>query len=147
MTKVHEAVNLFAQGYACSQAILATYGPALGLERAMAVKIAEGFVGGFAFRGRTCGAVTAAAMVLGLRYGRTAADDHQAAVETRARIDRFTAEFAAQNGSLRCRDLLGCEIDTDSKLEAAVEAGLFDTVCTKAVRSAAEILESLLESA
>jgi len=55
MSKVEEAVNLFNSGYACSQAIVATYGQPFGIERKMALKVTAGFAGGMGI-GATCGA-------------------------------------------------------------------------------------------
>jgi C_GCAxxG_C_C family probable redox protein len=67
MSKVDDAVSLFTAGCACSQAILATFGPSLGIDRAAAMKVAAGFAGGMR-SGLTCGAATGAIMVLGLAH-------------------------------------------------------------------------------
>ena len=59
MNKISEATELFREGCACSQAILAVYGQPLGLSRDLAMRIAAGFAGGMRM-GETCGAVTGA---------------------------------------------------------------------------------------
>ena len=144
MSNVDRAVECFGQGFACSQAILATYGAPLGLPREQAVRLAEGFAGGMACRGETCGAVTGAVMVLGLKHGRTRPDDLEAKQATSRLVREFMRRFEARRGSVKCRDLLGCAIDTPEKLQAARDRGLFTTVCPALVRDAAEILEALL---
>lgn len=68
MDRVSEAVELFRSGAACSQAILGAYARTVGIDRATAMRMASGFAGGMRL-GETCGAVTGAFMVLGLRNG------------------------------------------------------------------------------
>ena len=50
-----------------------------------------------------------------------------------------------KNGALHCRQLLGRSIRTPSELEEAAREKLFARVCPKLVRSAATILEAMLE--
>jgi C_GCAxxG_C_C family probable redox protein len=144
MNHVDQAVGCFSLGYACSQAILATYGEPLGLPREQAIKLAEGFAGGMAGLGETCGAVTGALMVIGLKHGRTRPDDVEAKMATNRRVREFLRQFEARRGSVKCRDLLGCSIDTPEGLQAARDRKLFTTVCPGFVRDAAEILEAVL---
>jgi hypothetical protein len=59
-------------------------------------------------------------------------------------VREFMARFTARRGSVECADLLGCEIDTPEKYQAARDQGLFSTVCPEVVREAADILEELL---
>ena len=143
MSKVAEAVELFKQGYACSQAILAVYGPDFGLDRATAIRIAAGFAGGMRM-GETCGAVTGAFMVLGLQRG-TAECSKQAGREAvYESVKEFAARFRQRNGSLLCRELLGFDVGTPEGLKEARERDLFRTFCPEMVKAAAEILESLI---
>ena len=142
MNKIAEAARLFRDGCACSQAILTVYGQPLGLSRKTALQVAAGFAGGMRM-GDTCGAVTAALMVLGLRH---AGDDcHTAAgrVDTYARVVDFAKRFRNRNGSIVCRDLLGCDISTPDGMRQAQEKNLFKTTCVKMVEDAAGILEEM----
>jgi C_GCAxxG_C_C family probable redox protein len=145
MNRVDQAGECFGQGYACSQAILATYGEPLGLDRAQAVRLAEGFAGGVAGLGETCGALSGAVLVLGLKFGRTRPGDQEAKQATQRRVREFLRRFEARHGSLKCRDLIGCPIDTPERLQAARERRVFATICPGLVRDAAEILEAVLE--
>lgn len=65
--RIGNAVNKFTEDYACSQAVLSEYCEMFDLDRELSLKIAAGFAGRMHF-GKTCGAVTGANMVLGLKF-------------------------------------------------------------------------------
>src|SRR5271157_2593387 len=111
------AVACFKQGFSCSQAILSTFGEQFGLDQKTALKLAAGFGGGMGRMAGTCGAVTGAFMVLGLKYGAVSPDDRQAKELTYERVRMFAARFKERNGSLECRELLGCDISTPEGLQ------------------------------
>ena len=96
--------------------------------------------------GETCGAVTGAFMVIGLKYGNTEADDEEAREKTYKVVREFVDRFGGRHGSLRCKDLLGCDISTPEGRSTAKENKLYDTVCPKLVQEAAEIIEQILEA-
>lgn len=141
-TKIQNAVGKFEKGFNCSQAILSSYCEQFGLDFNTALKIATGFGGGMHING-TCGAVTGAVMVLGLKYGSTD-EDKQAKEKTYIKVVQFAKRFIAKNGSVKCHDLLGCDITTLEGVKSAREKGLFSSVCPSAVQDAAEILEEML---
>lgn len=138
MSKVELAVSCFNEGFACSQALLSTYGPQFGLDRETALKVADAFGGGMGRMGEICGAVTGALMVIGLKHGRTIADDEQSQEKTCSLVNEFVNRFRSRTGSIVCRELLGCDMNT------AKENELFTTLCPKYVRAAAETLEQIL---
>ena len=143
--RADQAAAYFEQGFYCSQAVFAAHAPELGLDLDIALKIASAFGAGIARTGETCGAVTGALMVIGLKYGRTTAEDTTAKTRTDQLAGQFLAEFQSRHGALDCRELLGHDIRTPAGLEQARAEGLFTTLCPKLVREAAEILEHLLE--
>ena len=143
MSRIETAVTRFKEGCNCAQAILSTYGEALGLPREAALRLACGFGGGMR-RADTCGALAGAFMVLGLQYGPGECPGQPKKGETYALVERFTARFAERQGSVMCRDLLGCDISTPAGQRKAQEEQLFRTICPEAVRVAAEILEDIL---
>ena len=140
MSKVQQAVDRFRSGVNCSQAILATYGPEQGLAPLDCLKVSSGFGGGMR-RAEVCGAVTAAFMVLGLRYGpQDISDTSKEAVY--AQVTEFSSRFEGRCGSILCHDLLECDISTPAGRQQALERDLFKTICPEMVRIAAEILEA-----
>ena len=144
MNRADTAEALFRQGYSCSQAVLAAFSEELGLDRESALKVAAGFGGGMGRMAETCGAVTGAVMVLGLRHGSTRADDKAAKEKTYERVREFVARFKALYGAVACRELLGCDISTPLGSQQARDQQLTTTLCPQFVRGAAEILEKLL---
>ena len=142
-SKIETAVERFNNGFNCSQAVLSSYSELFGLDCDMAFKVATGFGGGMRMAG-TCGAVTGAFMVLGLKYGNSTAQDQQAKEKTSQSIIEFTSRFKARNGSVVCRELLGCDISTPEGMKEAQTKGLFSSVCPRIIQEAAEILEEML---
>ncbi len=141
MNRVDTALSRFAVGFNCSQAVFSSY--AEGIDEETALRIASGFGGGMGRMADTCGAVTGAMMVLGLRFGGTS-PDREAKERVYATVRAFVNRFKARNGSLACRDLLGCDISTPEGLQHAQKTGLFSKTCPKFVRDACEILEAML---
>ena len=141
-SKVQQAVEKFEKGFNCSQAILSTYCEQYGLDEKAALKIATGFGGGMHIDG-TCGAVTGAFMVLGLKYGNTE-EDKQAKENTYIKVIQYAKKFSARNGTVKCHDLLDCDITTREGLEIARQKGVFSSICPGLVKDAAEILEEML---
>jgi len=143
MRDVNEAVALFMEGCACSQAILVVYGRRFGLDKETALRIASGFAGGMRMA-ETCGAVTGAIMVIGLYRATAESTTAKLREPVYQAVKEFAAEFERRNRTLICRDLLECDIRTAEGMQAAKERNLFKTICPKMVEDAAEILESVL---
>ena len=143
MTKdrVEQAVTLFSGGLACSQAILATYGPLYDFSYDDAIRVARGFGGGMGRLSETCGAVTGSFMVLGLKY---TGSDKQVKEDTYALIQEFSRQFKQEHCSLNCGELLGCDLNQPEGQAYFREHGMMQSHCIKYVRHAAEIIEELL---
>jgi C_GCAxxG_C_C family probable redox protein len=144
MNNPERAVSCFKETFSCSQAILSTYGPELGLEKETALKVAGAFGGGMARMGEVCGAVTGAFMVIGLKHDKIKAEDEEAKEKTYLIVREFVERFKSRNGSIKCRELLGYDISTLGGIKLIKEKNLFYTICVKYVRDAAEIIEELL---
>ncbi len=136
MSRVKKAVEYFEDGYNCSQAIFAVYSQGLGILPEQAFKIASGFGGGMRIDG-TCGAVTGAFMVLGLKFAHGKDKPYD-------KIVKFSENFRQRNKSTDCQALIGCDIRTEEGMNKAVNEGLFRSICSQLVKDAAEILETML---
>lgn len=139
-----QAVEKFKNGMNCSQAVLSSYSESFGLDSETASRVATGFGGGMRMA-ETCGAVTGALMVIGLKYGNSAAENKGAKAKTYEMIVEFTRRFKEHKGSVKCRELLGCDISTPDGEKKARDNGLFVSVCPEVVRKAAEVVEEMLE--
>jgi C_GCAxxG_C_C family probable redox protein len=137
MSKVKKAVECFEDGYNCSQAVFSTYSPDLGVPSEQALKIASGFGGGMR-NDSTCGAVTGAFMILGLKFTKGKDKPYD-------KIIKFAKAFCRKNKSTDCQALIGCDIRTKEGNEKAINEGLFRKICSRLVEDAAEILEEILK--
>ncbi len=142
MSKVQEAVSAYKEGFNCSQSVVHTYGPDCGLSQLDSLRVSCGFGGGMR-RGDTCGAVTGALMVLGLRSGPQDVSDTSAKNDVYSRVVEFCSRFESRCGYINCRDLLGCDISTAEGMEQARENNIKETVCPRMIQTAAEILEEM----
>ncbi|MFA5374753.1 MAG: C-GCAxxG-C-C family protein [Dehalococcoidia bacterium] len=144
MNKANEALSCFKEGFNCSQSVFSIYAIEMGMGRDVALKVAQSFGGGMGQMGEVCGAVTGAFMVIGLKYGRTRVDDDEAKVKTYNLVKEFSKKFKTRNGTIICRELLGCDIGTPQGQRIAKNEKLFSTVCPSFVQDAVEILEEIL---
>jgi len=145
MNNPERAVALFKEGFNCSQAVLAAYGEQFDLKQELALRVAGAFGGGMGRMGETCGAVTGAIMVVGLKFGSTTAVDLKARENAYAVVREFVHRFKGRNVSVLCRDLLDCDISTPEGMKRAKEEGIIKQSCPKFVKDAAEILDQLIE--
>ncbi len=135
---IDDAVKMFEEGFICSQAVFAAFSEKYGLDKKIALKIANGFGGGIARNQEVCGAVSGAIMLIGLKHGKTESGDSVSHEKTYELVNQFINKFTEKNGSINCFDLLKC------KLPEAREKGLFSSLCRNYVRDAAEIAGGLL---
>lgn len=63
------AVQLFKEGYNCSQAVLGAFCDELGMDLETALRLASSFGGGMGRLREVCGAVSSMFMVAGLKFG------------------------------------------------------------------------------
>lgn len=139
MSKLEDIKELFNKGINCTQCVLLHFSDELGLDKELALKIAFGFGGGMC-QGEVCGAVTGATMVLNLKYGQ---DNNESKEKIYKIVRTFSEKFQDINGSIICRDLLGCDLKEESARKYAAEKGLFKEICPKVVKDAIEILEAI----
>ncbi|MBN2461083.1 MAG: C_GCAxxG_C_C family protein [Candidatus Cloacimonetes bacterium] len=140
MDKIEHAKNLFQEGYSCSQSVFSVFSVELGLDADTAMKIASGFGGGMARMANTCGAVTGAMMVLGLKYGSGKDKNAEIKENLYSLIREFSRKFQLKNHSLLCRELLGYDISTPEGHQIVKERGISAELCPQLVEDAVSIL-------
>ena len=94
--------------------------------------------------GNTCGAVTGALIVIGMKYGRTTSDDVAAKDKTYAMAQAFLAEFKHRHQLLNCTELIGYNLKNPEEYAQARAHNMFYKRCTRLVHDAGEILETVL---
>lgn len=145
MKKTDAVVHCFNSGFNCSQAVFSTYCSKLGLDEEMGLRIAGSFGAGMGFIGETCGAVTGAFMLIGLKYGKVYSEDNDAKEKTYSLVQEFTRRFKVINNSVKCKELLAYDISIPEEMNIVLEKQLFSTICPKLVKDSSEIIEELLE--
>ncbi|OGU60377.1 MAG: hypothetical protein A2V66_11565 [Ignavibacteria bacterium RBG_13_36_8] len=145
MTNPDQAVKYFSDGYSCSQSILSTFAPEFGLEKETALKISSTFGGGIARTGETCGVITGAIMVLGLKYGKSSPMDEVTKTELYSRVHEFIDEFTERNKTTKCKELTGYDFNIPEQFKKASQEKIVSKICPQIVRDAMEILEKLLD--
>jgi C_GCAxxG_C_C family probable redox protein len=143
MDKTTKALTLFESGFNCCQSVLAPFCRELGLDEDTTLKLTSG-MGGGAKSGELCGAVSAAAMVLGMANGYGLRMDADAKEKTTDLTREFVSRFRERHGSSCCRELLGHCMSDEAERALIKEKGLTDTLCPGLVSSSVEILEEML---
>lgn len=144
MDKTTKVINCFKERYNCSQAVLSSFSEELGIDLKHAQKIASAFGGGIARNGETCGAVTGALMVLGLKHWKPEISNDEAKMHVYNMSNRFMKEFKNRNSSVVCKELLGCDLSTDEGRKKMKEENLSEKICEKLLRDSTEILEKMV---
>jgi len=135
VNRVDRSAELFVSGCNCSQSVFTAFADELGLDECMAKRLSCGLGGGVGRMREVCGAVSAAAMVIGAKLG----PDKTAAYPA---IQDFCAKFKAEFGSIVCRDLLaGTGATTGGAPEARTPAYYAKRPCVDFVKYAVRQLE------
>ncbi len=144
MDLAQKVLERFRDGYSCSQSVFSVLAERWDVDPNLAFRIAAGFGGGLARSAQTCGCVTGGIMAIGLAQRGVSPEENKSEREkTYEASQRFMRAFAERNGSLICRELIGCDLSTPAGLAEAREKGLFQTRCAKLLRDAVEIVDGM----
>lgn len=141
----NQAVDAFEKGFNCSQSVFLAFSGRFGIPQETALLLASPFGGGLGRSGEVCGAVSGAVMALGLKYGFTSVDNPDSKTETYGIIREFLDAFREENGSLRCPELLGCDLGTEEGSTFARENELHRKVCQPLVIHAVRRVHEFLD--
>ena len=137
-----EAVELFAKGYNCAQAVIGVFCQGSELDKNTALKLANGFGGGMRC-GEVCGVVSGAVMAVGLKCGFYTEGDLAQKNYCNQKTYEFIERFTQENGSVTCRDLLGVDIRGPGGLETPEAKQAREAICPRLVASAVRIVEGM----
>lgn len=144
MNKSEKAAGYMKNGYNCAQAVVKTYAADVGMNEEDGVKMASVLGGGVGRTGHICGAVSGAALIIGMKFGSTDNTNIHSKDKAYQKANELLEKFAAENKSILCKELLGYDISTNEGLKQARESGIFIQKCPLCVLSAAKILESII---
>lgn len=163
-TRKEKAVNLFLEGYNCSQSVFVAFADLYGLDRETALKLSASFGGGMGRMREVCGTVSGMLMVAGMETGAVEGKDIQGKKRNYDIVQALAGEFRKRNGSIYCKELLGLvpkaadmEKDaraedvpsqtvafTDTRPEERTEEYYKKRPCLALIQDAVDILETVL---
>lgn len=132
MTKKELAIAYHDKKYNCAQAVALAFADEVGMDKETLFKICEGCGLGMGGMEGTCGAVTGAVILAGLKNSDGSLDDPKTKVSTYQLSREILKQFQAKNGSTVCKDLKG------------VETGKILRSCPDCIMDAVEIAQNVL---
>lgn len=107
-SRAQRAVDLFKQGFNCSQAVFASCADIYGItDEKFALRLSASFGGGMGRMRLVCGAASGMFMLAGLHNGSATPHDSEGKMANYAFVQQLAGEFKAKYGSLICAELLG----------------------------------------
>ena len=107
-SRAQRALELFKQGYNCSQSVFASCADLYGIQdEQLALRMSASFGGGIGRMRMTCGAANGMFMLAGLHNGSATPHDNEGKMANYAFVQQLAGEFKNTYGSLICAELLG----------------------------------------
>jgi C_GCAxxG_C_C family probable redox protein len=145
MEHSEKALSYFDNKFNCSQSVLTAFAEESGLTEDESLRVACAFGGGIGRQQLTCGAVTGAAMVLGLIFGKGKNDEDEKKQLTYDKTTKLFDDFTSLNGSTNCSKLLNDLNMRDEKdYQTIVAQNLFHSNCRKYVVDAVKVTEQII---
>lgn len=107
-SRAQRAVDLFKQGFNCSQAVFASCADIYGVtDEKLALRLSASFGGGMGRMRLVCGAASGMFMLAGLHNGSATPHDSEGKMANYAFVQQLANEYKSRYGSLICAELLG----------------------------------------
>lgn len=133
--------------YGCAETTFVVLKAAFGLDEPADPSPAMALNGGVAYGGGTCGAISGAALALGMLAGRRIADHRQAKRVARELTADLMDAFRAAHGAVDCRDLLGLDLRAPGAHEAFLAGGAWRERCMAQIEFAVARTAPLADAA
>lgn len=131
-TRVEETIMRHDKGYNCAQAVACTYCDLVGVEEETMFKMTEALGLGMGGMEGTCGAVTGACVLAGMKQSSGNLERPDSKAESYKLSKEIVKRFETQNQSVVCKALKG------------VETGQALRSCADCIKDAAAIAEQVL---
>ena len=142
-----KAMNLFKEGYNCSQSVFLAFKALYGIDRHTALKLSSSFGGGMGRLREVCGSVSGMFLTAGILYGYDSPKDRSSKTEHYKRIQELARSFEELNGSIVCRELLGLDQKKESYVpEERTKDYYRKRPCEQIVGCAAYIMEEYIRN-
>lgn len=126
--------------YGCAETVFVVLKGVFGLPDSADSSAAMALNGGLAYSGGPCGAISGAAMAVGLLAGQRIADHREAKRVARYITARVMADFETAFGSTACRDLIGLDLRTEDGHRAFIESDIWRDRCMRQIEFVVEQL-------
>jgi C_GCAxxG_C_C family probable redox protein len=134
------------QTYGCAETAFVVLKDAYGLPDAADSSAAMVLNGGVAYRGGLCGALSGAALAVGLLAERTFTNHAVAKRAAREVIAATMDDFEREFGALDCRRLIERDLSTPEGHDAFIASGVWRTVCMGQIEAVVRRLATLPEA-
>jgi C_GCAxxG_C_C family probable redox protein len=118
-----------ANSFGCAETTFMVLKEAFGLADPDDPSAAMALNGGVAYAGGVCGAISGAALAVGMLAGRSSADHDHAKATAREVTARTLDAFQLRFGAMDCRTLLGREIRTAAAHRDFIQSGAWRVTC------------------
>jgi C_GCAxxG_C_C family probable redox protein len=119
--------------FGCAETVLVVLKGAYGLDDPMDSSAAVALNGGLAWSGGPCGALTGAAIAVGMLAERRIDDHARAKLVAREVIATLLDAFLAEHGAVDCRDLVGVDLRAPGGHEAFIASGAWREGCLRQI--------------
>ncbi len=133
MTKKEKAIELHDKRFNCCQAVACAFAEEIGVDEQILFKMGEGFGLGMGCMDGTCGALSGAIMLAGLKNSDGNTDTPATKASTYQLSKELFQKFKEKTGSTVCRELKG------------VDTGKILCSCPDCICAGVEIVEDVLK--
>lgn len=134
-----------AHPYGCAETTFMTLKEMYGLDDPADPAAAIALNGGIGYSGGPCGAITGAALAVGMLAERRIDDHKQAKLVARELVHGTMEAFSREHGALDCRQLIGYDLRAPGQHEAFLESGLWREACASQIRTVVAHLAGLAD--
>jgi C_GCAxxG_C_C family probable redox protein len=131
--------------FGCAETAFIVLKGAYGLDDPMDAGAAMALNGGITYVGGPCGAITGAALAIGMLAERRIDDHREAKRVARELVAGLMDAFLAEHGALDCRDLTGYDLRAPGQHDAFMAAGVWRDRCLRQVEFAVTRLAPLAD--
>ena len=133
--------------FGCAETAFIVLKTAYGLDHPTDPAAAVALNGGIAYSGGPCGALTGAALAVGMLAERRLADHAVAKRVARELVYETIDAFRDEHGSVDCRDLIGYDLRAPGGHEAFLASGTWRDGCMRQIEFVVERLAELADEA
>jgi C_GCAxxG_C_C family probable redox protein len=136
-----------AHPFGCAETCFIVLKSVYGLDDPRDPSAAIGLNGGVGWSGALCGALTGAALAVGLLAERRLSDHGRAKLVARELVAGALERFREEHGTVGCRELIGYDLGAPGEHDAFLASGLWRTRCMAQIETVVGYLAPYSEPA